>query len=255
MGIWNTPRRSCRRWTNRPHYPSWGFGTSSSPNDARNASSAHYPSWGFGTRLAAGERPQLVSSLPLMGIWNGPLPRYGSFRSKAHYPSWGFGTSELRHWSVSSSGPHYPSWGFGTCAGSCGRQASPELITPHGDLERAAAAALRATFHSSLPLMGIWNSRVVRTRTRVRRAHYPSWGFGTPPRRPVRRPPRCSLPLMGIWNLAAVRTDAPPEPRSSLPLMGIWNDRAASRQTRNRLTSLPLMGIWNANQPCPSGKS
>ena len=234
------PGRSFPDRRRRPHYPSWGFGTRPAP--FRTTASAHYPSWGFGTRRRR----------PHRGAPAGLITPHGDLE-----PGAGLGRQDQRQL-ITPHGDLEPGH-----QGLRPTQVSL-LITPHGDLEPAVFHAPLMASHSSLPLMGIWNPsfagssivgltlitphgdlelHVQIRRQATRKAHYPSWGFGTSRRSADSGAELNSLPLMGIWNVGFADGPAPPR-QDSLPLMGIWN-LLADPLARLIVRSLPLMGIWN----------
>ena len=227
MGIGN---RNCGR---RDHVPLLLITPHGDRKRRRSAccagrSAAHYPSWGSETRRHARNGVAITTdSLPLMGIGNpssAPSPRRGR---AAHYPSWGSETRSIPRRASRIIRAHYPSWGSETCGSRGRRRAARATHYPSWGSETVHTGTVHAIATISLPLMGIGNAWMHRSRY-----------SGS----------LCSLPLMGIGNpLAALTVDATaaahypswgsetsplctslPCAMSSLPLMGIGNIRGAA---------------------------
>ncbi len=205
-----------------------------------------------------------------MGIRNHCASLSWTARNLAHYPSWGSETHSSarrsRHNIIHLTTPH-------------GDQKLPELLrvilrfpqltTPHGDQKLSFLPDWARYSLTSLPLMGIRNSR------RGRLGHSAMPKLTTPhgdQKPPASRAVSCSsinsLPLMGIRNrpeLVMTRPRAMTHYPSwgsetaawsstgskvvcSLPLMGIRNSSSASSQIPPSAVSLPLMGIRNLSR-------
>ena len=97
----------------------------------------------------------------------------------------------------------------------------------------------------SLPLMGIRNQARPHTSVRAPRAHYPSWGSGTPA---AHRGPGRGRQLITPHGdqERVVYSDDQSQTNHSLPLMGIRNHPAPALKADIPAFSLPLMGIRNA---------
>ncbi len=246
MGIGNPPPRLRGPWASPDSLPLMGIGNCARPGSSPAHSTSHYLSWGSGTTgaqllLSTGE----LHSLPLMGIGNGcsqlrdPYSprlitphgdrehRWSARFSRgfiSHYPSWGSGTrrtpASRRH-----PLPHYPSWGSGTCLSGPSYRSRPT---------------------SSLPLMGIGNSKntileligenilITPHGDRERVASLAASLYSQ----------RSSLPLMGIGNSGFLARRGRMAQVNSLPLMGIGNSASRPRPAVTR-NSLSLMGIGN----------
>ena len=252
---------------NAAHYPSWGSGTIhlAEPDIAERPLITPHgdrePQGGDLPRLPrdilitphgdreppakATTRKRFPISLPLMGIGNDGQGADPSDHRKAHYPSWGSGTQPPGG-GISLASSHYPSWGSGTVVLiRVDKDTDLELITPHGDRERAGGEITEVTGPQvSLPLMGIGNAGPGLGAVGVGVDLITPHGDREPlvgAVDPCRDFP--SLPLMGIGNWHLVSDHG-----QQLELITPHGDRERTRWSRwrsNPSHSLPLMGIGN----------
>ena len=170
MGIRNLCKGGFHTTPSVSHYPSWGSGTSSCEQRARedfNPLSISLPLMGIRNIQREQRNVPTASSLPLMGIRNFLLVPLGDghlLLTTPHGDQERLSGRRRRR----CSRTHYPSWGSGTAIGFS-----------------ATAMTL-----NSLPLMGIRNHRAVHLHTSGQSAHYPSWGSGTCAREDFTPPPQ-----------------------------------------------------------------
>ena len=205
MGIENDAARATAVTRDDGSLPLMGIENREHRHRRPGAPAAHYPSWGSKTLR---------------------IPRSRPTRETAHYPSWGSKTTSTSPIRIAPSGS-LPLMGIENAVAGAGVDTVYPLITPHGDRKQADAGHLQVReLLTSLPLMGIENTRRRPMAPRTTRSHYPSWGSKTSNCAPKSRRTGSSLPLMGIENARLPRA-ARSRSMVSLPLMGIENGAVA----------------------------
>ena len=196
-----------------------GIRNPASWRDGSGCARPHYPSWGSGTSLNRAAMIRYRHSLPLMGIRNKarlmhpvlsdplttphgdqelPLGREGVGCPVLTTPH---GDQEPTQPTNSTGWPtsHYPSWGSGTRLQRVDHTRHLVLTTPHGDQERMSRMAESSDTVSHYPSWGS-GTRGPSGEPPAPSSHYPSWGSGTNVQDGRVVGHRVSLPLMGIRN-------------------------------------------------------